>query len=239
MNLVRVKLASAYCLFDFSSLCLQVQKFLYDLRSIMQNLNLVWTSLGTFVSLSANLFWVFSLVLNPKAGKSCVVLGFTANISHYSNSYLLLSAMPFESTASVWGFAKLWSYAWSLPFNIAGDVAEVSVAKQPRCAECSVISKQGDDPIPEEKWFSWCRVKIEIFLWRLKSLCWMSWGWGELKPRLLLLAFDCWCSPTAMGLASGGLSAPVGCAGPAAPRSARLCQKIPWALPENLLLSKG
>lgn len=72
---------------------------------------LIWSELHSeglcefVLSFSANLFWVFSLLLNPKLGKSYVVLGFTANISHYSNSYLLLSVMPFESTASVWGFS--------------------------------------------------------------------------------------------------------------------------------------
>lgn len=33
-----------------------------------------------------------------------MVLSFTANISHYSNSRLLLSVMPFESAVSVVGF---------------------------------------------------------------------------------------------------------------------------------------
>lgn len=67
---------------------------------------LIWSKLhleGLWVS-QQTCFWVFSLLLNPKPGKSYVVLGFTANISCYSNSYLLLSAMPFESTVSVWGF---------------------------------------------------------------------------------------------------------------------------------------
>ena len=103
MNLVRVKTAPSYCLLDFSS-PLQALELLYNLKSIMQNLNLFSAPLREVCEFLRKPVPSFQFVIKPQAGKFYVVLSFTANISHYSNSRLLLSVMPFESAVSVVGF---------------------------------------------------------------------------------------------------------------------------------------